>query len=193
MEITWFYFRIFLKPGIYRFSGSASLLALSVFVCDRKRGYGGHFDLLIQKFLVNAITWKIIIGSLKFFHVKLPTSMEMTWLDLQLSTDKQNGRHLATNFFSTYFFIFSEFLWNLVCRPIVFRGLRVYWHCPFSCETENEAASAILLLSILIKRFYFQLNALKPDIVFRGLRVYWHCPFSCTIQTAFIIDLPLLA
>ena len=28
--------------------------------------------------------------------------MEMTWLEFQLSTDNQNGRHLATNFF--YFF-----------------------------------------------------------------------------------------
>ena len=26
-------------------------------------------------------------------------SMEMTWLDFQLSTDNQNGRHLATKFF----------------------------------------------------------------------------------------------
>ena len=34
----------------------------------------------------------------------------------------------------------------------------------FSCETENEAAAAILVLSILINRFYFQLFALKPGI-----------------------------
>ena len=26
-------------------------------------------------------------------------SMEITWLDFQLSTDNQNGRHLATKFF----------------------------------------------------------------------------------------------
>ena len=33
------------------------------------------------------------------FYVKLPMSMKMTWLEFQLSTDNQNGRHLATNFF----------------------------------------------------------------------------------------------
>ena len=32
-------------------------------------------------------------------------SMELTWLDFQLSTDNQNGRHLAINFF---FLIFSQ-------------------------------------------------------------------------------------
>ena len=37
-----FFFRFPSKPDIYRFSGSASLLALSVLVCDWKRGYGGH-------------------------------------------------------------------------------------------------------------------------------------------------------
>ena len=37
-------------------------------------------------------------------------------------------------------------------------------YCPFSCETENEAAAAILVLSILINRSYFQLIALKPGI-----------------------------
>ena len=52
---------------IYRFLGSASLLALSVFACIRKRGYGGHLYFLNTKFLGNAITWKIIIGSLQSF------------------------------------------------------------------------------------------------------------------------------
>ena len=33
-----------------------------------------------------------------------------------------------------------------------------------SCETENEAAAAILVLSILINSSYFQLIALKPGI-----------------------------
>ena len=51
MKNTWldfqFFFRISLKPGVYRFSGSASLFSLSVFVCDRKWGYGGHPDFLI--------------------------------------------------------------------------------------------------------------------------------------------------
>ena len=47
---------------------------------------------------------------------------------------------------------------------IGFRGLRVYWHCPFSCETKNKATEAILVLSILINRSYFQLNALELGI-----------------------------
>ena len=52
---------------------------------------------------------------------------------------------------------------------IGFRGLRVYCHCPFSCEIENKATAAILILSILINRSYFQLIALKPGIIgFRG-------------------------
>ena len=73
-------------------------------------------------------------------------SMEMTWLEFQLSTDNQNGRHLTTNFFSTFF---SEFPRNLAS---------------FSCETKNEAAAAIFVLSILINRSYFQLTAFKPGI-----------------------------
>ena len=38
-------------------------------------------------------------------------SMEITWLDFQLSTDNQNGRHLATNFFQLFFLDFPR---NLV-------------------------------------------------------------------------------
>ena len=64
-------------------------------------------------------------------------------------------------FFKTFF---SEFPGNLLYIYIGFRGLRVYKYCPFSCETENEAAAAILALSILINRFYFQLIDLKPGI-----------------------------
>ena len=45
----------------------------------------------------------------------------------------------------------------------MFSGL-VYWHCAFSCATENEAIEFILILSILINNSYFQLNALKPGI-----------------------------
>ena len=32
-------------------------------------------------------------------------SMEITWLDFQLSTDNQNGRNLATNFFFGLIFL----------------------------------------------------------------------------------------
>ena len=56
--------------------------------------------------------------------------------------------------------------WRLIKKKILiyigFRGQRQY--CPFSCETENEAATAILVLFILINRSYFQLIALKPGI-----------------------------
>ena len=63
---------------------------------------------------------------------------------------------MAATWRLTFFFdFFSDFPRNLVY--IGFRCLRVYWHCPFSCETENEAAAAILVLSILINRSYFQL------------------------------------
>ena len=33
-----------LKLGVYRSSMSASLLVLPVFMCDGKRGYGGHIS-----------------------------------------------------------------------------------------------------------------------------------------------------
>ena len=70
-------------------------------------------------------------------------SMEITWLDFQHSTDNQNGRHLATNFFFSIIFFFLLFPWNLVY--IGFKGLRVCWHYPFSRATENEAMAAIFI------------------------------------------------
>ena len=36
-------------------------------------------------------------------------SLEMTWLDFQLSSDNQNGRHMATKFFFSFIF-FQNFL-----------------------------------------------------------------------------------
>ena len=65
-------------------------------------------------------------------------SMEITWLDFQLSTDNQNGRHLATEFF----FHNSLETWYII---IGFQGLRVCWHYPFSRATENEAMAAIFI------------------------------------------------
>ena len=91
------FFQIFLKHGLYRFSGSASLLALSVFVWDRKRGYGGHLHENGDD-LIRFSKWPII-----------------------KMTDNLNGRHLATIFFR--FFFFSEFPWNLV---YIDTGLWVY-------------------------------------------------------------------
>ena len=76
------------------------------------------------------------------FYVMLPMRMEMTWLDFQLSTDNQNGRHLAITFFLNFFLDFSR---NLVYMG--FRGLRIYWHCPFSSATETEAMAAILIFN----------------------------------------------
>ena len=59
-------------------------------------------------------------------------------------------------------------LYNYIYRLSVV--LRVYWHCPFSCATENEAMTAILILSILINHSYFQLNVLnRPLYVFPSL------------------------
>ena len=58
MEITWLEFQLstdnqffdlifFSEIYLLMFSGSASLLALSVFMWDRKRGSGGHFGFII--------------------------------------------------------------------------------------------------------------------------------------------------
>ena len=66
-------------------------------------------------------------------------SMEITWLDFQLSTDNQNGRQLATNFFHNS----PIYTINLVYMG--FQGLRVCWRCPFSRATENEAMAAIFI------------------------------------------------
>ena len=48
-----FLFTEFHSNLVYRFSGSASLLTLSIFMRDRKRGYGGHFDFI--NFQLNAL------------------------------------------------------------------------------------------------------------------------------------------
>ena len=37
-----------LKPDIHRFSGSASLMALAVFMCDPNRAYSSHLDFIIH-------------------------------------------------------------------------------------------------------------------------------------------------
>ena len=50
-------------------------------------------------------------------------SMEITWLDFQLSTDNQNGRHMATNFF--FFYLIFFFHNSLETWYIGFQGLRV--------------------------------------------------------------------
>ena len=42
------------------------------------------------------------------FYVDLLMSMQMTWLDFQLSTDNQNGRQLANKFF----FLLKYFFYN---------------------------------------------------------------------------------
>ena len=107
-RLNFCFFVIPLKPGIYRFSGSASLLALSIFTCNWKRGYGSHLCFLITKYLVNAITWKVIRWISPIFYVMLPMSMEMTWLDFQLLTDNQDGGHLAIKILLLTFFRFPS-------------------------------------------------------------------------------------
>ena len=108
-------------------------------------------------------------------------SMEMTWLDFQLSTD-QNGRHIATRYF---FRLFSEFPWNLVYTG--FRGLRVYNHCP----TETEATGAILVSSIVLIFSWMPWNL--AYISFRDVLVYRHCLFSCAIQTEAVAAILILS
>ena len=83
--------------------------------------------------------------------------MEMTWLQFQLSTDNQNGCQVA-NFFQLFFQNSIE-TWYIY-RFLGSASLLVL----FSCETENEAAADILVLSLLINLSYFQLIALKPGI-----------------------------
>ena len=51
----------------YMFSGSASLLALFVFVCDRKRGNGGQLDFLIEKYPVKATQSESLKNRLLYF------------------------------------------------------------------------------------------------------------------------------
>ena len=69
--------------------------------------------------------------------------------------------------------------------------MHVYQHSPFSCETENQATAAILVLSILINHSYFQSNALEPGTYrFSGsASVHANRGYS---GHHFIIDLPLL-
>ena len=51
-----------LKLGVYRSSVSASLLVLSVFMCDRKRGYGVHIYFVIVSIkVVHLIVIKFFI------------------------------------------------------------------------------------------------------------------------------------
>ena len=54
-----------------------------------------------KKNFVNAITWKIIIGSVLFFTWSHQVTHEYRDHLIRFSTDNQNGCHLATNFFFT--------------------------------------------------------------------------------------------
>ena len=47
----------------------------------------------------------------------------------------------------------TSFFFIIPSKPgiyIGFRGLRVYWHRPFSYATENEAMAAIFILNLII-------------------------------------------
>ena len=74
-------FPVNLVIGFLRF---ASLLAFFILMCDLKRGYGGHLDYLIKKFLVNLCEATHENGDdlIKFY----------------LSNDNKNGRQLTTSF-----------------------------------------------------------------------------------------------
>ena len=95
MDMTWLDFQL------YMFSGFASLLASSVRVRPKTKA----------------------MSVILIFYVKLPMSMEMNWSDFQLSTDNQNGRHLATKYSSSNFFFHNSLKPGIT---IGFRGLRVY-------------------------------------------------------------------
>ena len=101
----------------------------------------------------------------------------MTWLQFQLSTDNQNGRHLATNFFKTFFFRISA-------KP----GIYIY---------RFSGSASLLVLSVFMwdwkrgrggqfgfinfnKSFFFQLIALKSGIyrVTASAQGYWS---ACTV------------
>ena len=60
---SFFFKKILWSLAYYMFSGSVNRLALSVFVCDWKRGYGDHFGLLI---LINL---SIFQNSLETWHI----------------------------------------------------------------------------------------------------------------------------
>ena len=85
-------------------------------------------------------------------------SMEMTWLDFRLSTDNQNGRHLATNFFSIFFQNSFE-TWYIyrLSGYVSLLVLSVFmWDWKQGCGGHFG-------LSILLNK-YLQLIALKPGI-----------------------------
>ena len=43
-------------------------------------------------------------------------------------------------------------------------GLRVYWHCPFSCEMKIEATAAIFILSLIFDYWQIILDAVVSDL-----------------------------
>ena len=105
--------------------------------------------------------WKINYWISPFFYLKSPMSMEMTWLEFQLSTDNQNGRHLATNFVSNFFFRIPSKPGIYIYRfsgSVSLLVLSVFmWDWKQGCDGHFD-------WSILINRTYFQLIALKPGI-----------------------------
>ena len=45
-----------------------------------------------------------------------------------------------------------------------FQGLRVYWHCPFSCAVQTKAIAAILILSLIFYYWHNVLEAVMSDL-----------------------------
>ena len=73
-------------------------------------------------------------------------------IELFIQTFKPSWHLAIIISFSTYFFLNPLETWY---RYIGFQGLRVYWHCPFSCAIQTLDIAAILILSLI---FYYWHN-----------------------------------
>ena len=70
--------------------------------------------------------------------------------------------------------------WNLAY--IGFRGLRVYWHCPFSFAIQAEDMAAILILSLILYYWHNVLEAVLSDLsIFRITASAEGCLSACTV------------
>ena len=83
------------------------------------QGQGQSLKIQKKKWECDNLTTNYWISPI--FHVKLPMSMEITWLDFQFSTDKQNLAIPGDHFFFSKFF-FSNF-WNLMIYVFEYASL----------------------------------------------------------------------
>ena len=89
-------------------------------------------------------------------------------------------------------FGFINFIkFSVICleKSIGFRGLQVYWHCPFSCTIKTVAIAAILISSLI---FYYWNNVLEA--VMSDLLTFWvtlsaeGCLSACTVFLAHPVE-----